>query len=282
MWFWLSAIAGIASASEKILNRIALKDRGNVLAYSFLYMSLISLLSLPFSLPFKISPDYYFVGLLLLQSIFWSLGTIFSFLSQTKTDVSLSMIISRARMLWMIPLGALFLNEKLSYYSIIGVAIIFAGLIVLFYKTQYHKHQGVHLMFFGSIFVALGSIVNAVLVRTFLSPTQTTFITMLSQSLVFLLVLIYRKNVLHRLKEVLARSWYIILTASVIETFAFFGLNYSFRLGSASLSTAVYLGMTIITVWIGIIFLKEKQNMWRKIISSAIVFLGIIIVKIFA
>ena len=283
MWFWLSLTAGIASASEKLLNRIALKDKSNVLAYSFLYISAISLISFKFSLPvtniqFKVD----LLILVIIQAVFWSLGTLFSFAAQTNTDVSLSMIISRSRMLWMVPLGIYILGEQPSTVSFSGMLIIFLGLLLLFYKTEFHKHKGVHFMTLGSIFVAFGSTINALLVRNYLTPPQTTFITMFSQSLIFLILLLIRKNSVEKLKSTLTTTWYIIITAASIETFAFFGLNKAFQLGNASIATAVYLAMTITTVWGGIIFLKERDNIPRKIISSALVTIGIIVIKLFS
>ncbi|KKQ50027.1 MAG: hypothetical protein US67_C0010G0001, partial [Candidatus Woesebacteria bacterium GW2011_GWD1_38_10] len=119
-------------------------------------------------------------------------------------------------------------------------------------------------MTLGSIFVAFGSTINALLVRNYLTPPQTTFITMFSQSLIFLILLLIRKNSVEKLKSTLTTTWYIIITAASIETFAFFGLNKAFQLGNASIATAVYLAMTITTVWGGIIFLKERDNIPRK------------------
>jgi len=183
MWFWWSASAGLASALDKILNRISLKGegRGSVVAYSFSYMLTISILSLFLSLPVRVLFDLRLFLLIAVQTIFWTLGTLFSFLSQSDTDVSLSTIISRARILWMIPLGYLFLGERVGFNSIIGMVIVFFGLATLFYKKQFHKFRGIQFMILGSFFVALGSILNAILVKNYLTPPQVTFVTMAGQ-----------------------------------------------------------------------------------------------------
>jgi drug/metabolite transporter (DMT)-like permease len=283
MWFWLAATSGLASAMEmdKVFQRLAMKGRGNALAHSFLYISLMAIFSSLFSFPMKISYEKEFFILLFLQAAFWSVGTILNFWSHSKTDVSLSMIISRARIIWMIPLGFLFLNEHLSAISIFGMLIIFSGLAVLFVKDKLHFHPGIHLMTLSSVFVALGSIVNVLLLHSYLSPTQVTFTTMFGQSIVFLIFLLFRGNISSRIPEVLGRAWHVIIIAAIIETFAFIVSSNAYKLGTASAVNAVYLGMTVTTVWVGIIFLGERTNIRRKLISSAIVTLGIIIVKIF-
>jgi drug/metabolite transporter (DMT)-like permease len=282
MWFWLAVTAGIASALEKVINRISLRDRGNIIAFSFIYFSLMAIFSFWFSLPLKINPTGGLFILLTTQALFWSLGSLFSFWSQTNTDVSLSMIISRARILWMIPLGVIFLNQYPNTYSIVGMLIIFFGLATLLVKENIHKYRGVQSMTLGSIFVAIGSIFNVILVQNYLTPAQVTFVTMLSQSVIFLIILIVRKNIKVRLTEIIKRAWYLILLASIIETYAFIGINLAFKTGLASAVTAIYLSMTVVTIWIGIIFLKERKYFWRKIVSSAIVTVGIIIVKMFS
>ena len=281
MWFWLSVTAGFASAIEKVVNRVTLKNKGNIVAFATIYFSIITLISFPLSLPIDIVIIPELIILLIVQAIFWSLGSLFSFWAQTNTDVSLSQIVSRARIIWMIPLGFIFLNQRPSIFSMIGMGIIFVGLATLFFRENIHKYRGIQSMVLGSIFVACGSVINAVLVINFLSPAQVTFVTMLGQACVFLVILIVRKNAFKRMKEIFSRAWYLIVLAAVIETYAFIGINLAFKTGLASAVTSIYLGMTIATVWIGIILLKEKQHLWRKAISSAIVTAGIIIVKLF-
>lgn len=84
-----------------------------------------------------------------------------------------------------------------------------------------------------------------------------------------------------RMKKVLARSKYILLLAAGIQTYAIIGINWAYKLGVTSSATAIYLGMSIITIWAGILFLKERDHLRRKVISSAIVTAGIIIIKVF-
>lgn len=75
------------------------------------------------------------------------------------------------------------------------------------------------------------------------------------------------------------RAWKIIVLAAAVETFAFIGVNHAYKIGITSFVTAVYLGMTITTVWIGIFFLNEKEHFWKKIIGSLLVTVGIIVLK---
>lgn len=284
MWFWLATTSGLASALDKVINRISLKDEGKgvVVAYSFVYMSLITLFALLFSFPFNFEITLNLILLLLLNTVVWSLGTLFSFLSQSDTDVSLSIIISRARILWMIPLGYLVLGDIVSKQAVYGMLVIFFGLAVLLFKDKLHKYRGVQLMTLGSLFVALGSTINALLVKNYISPQQVTFFMMLGQSISFLGLLVIKRKTIEKVAYIVTKARLLLPLAAIIETYAIIGLNYAFKFGFAASVTAIYLGMTVLTVWIGVFLLKEKDHLLKKLVSSAIVTAGIIVVKIFS
>lgn len=282
MWFWIALFAGLGSAVDKVIHRLALKEQRNLVAYSFLWLLFISLLSLGFSFPFILPSGTNFWGLVFLQVIFWSSATLAGFISQSKTDVSLTSIISRARMLWLIPLSFLFLGERLSGISIFGIFIIFGGFLVLFWRTKVHRDKGVDWMILGSLFSAFGTVVNVFLLRSYLGPAQVTFFQTFGQVILFLAILIYRKDCLSRLQEVWKRARVFIVSSATIETAAIIGNNQAIKLGPTSAVTAIYLSMTLATVWIGVIFLKERELVWKKVISSLIVTAGIIMVKVFS
>lgn len=281
MWFSLALISGLASAIDKVLNRHALKNRNNALAYSVIYLFLTATFTLPFVFPLKIDLTQRLFLLILAQSGIWAVASVLGFAAHKSTDVSLSSIISRARILWLIPLGFLFLDERLSLYSILGVMLIFFGLAMLFYKGNIHKHKGVHLVLISSVFAAFGSVTNAILVREYLNPAQVTFTTMFGQAVVLLIVLILRGKSLEKIKDVLSHSWLITLIATMLEAFAYITLSSAYKIGLASSVTAVYMAVSIVVVWFGILFLKERNSLKSKIISSILVTLGVILVRAF-
>ena len=281
MWFSLALSSGLASAADKVLNRHALKNRSNALAYSVIYLFLTAVFSIPFAFPLKFELTRGLIALVLVQSVLWAVSSVLGFSAHTNTDVSLSSIISRARIIWIMPLGFLFLGERLSLYSALGVLLIFLGLAMLFYKGNLHKHRGVHLVLLSSIFAAFGTITNTLLVRDYLSPAQVTFTTMFGQAVVLFIVLISRGRPLEKIKDVLSHSWPVTLVATVLEAFAYITLNHAYKVGVASSVTAVYMAVSIVIVWFGIVFLKERDSLFSKIISSLVVTVGVILVRAF-
>lgn len=281
MWFYLALISGLASAIDKVLNRRALKNRSNVLAYSVVYLSLTAIFSIPFALPIDFEVTNGLMLLILVQSVLWAISSVLSFSAHTSTDVSLSSIISRARIIWIMPLGFLFLGESLSLYSVLGVILIFLGLSMLFYKGKLHKHHGVHLVLLSSVFAALGTITNTMLVRDYLHPAQVTFTTMLGQALILFIILVGRRKPLEKIKDVLKHSWALTLAATMLEAFAYITVNQAYIVGVASSVSAVYMAVSVVIVWFGIVFLKERDSLFSKIVSSAVVTIGVILVRAF-
>lgn len=284
MWFWLAITSGFFSALSKVVTRMALKDQESTVIYSFLFIFLMSLLFLPFSLPFdtKILSDRNLLFIIALQGLFWSLTTVFSFASQARTDVSLSMIVSRSRILWMIPLGFLFLGESPSFFSVIGMITIFLGLALLFYKGSFHNHRGVQFMALASICGAVGTIFTTVLVRGPLTSAQVAFVSAISQAFIIFILMLWRKNNLKKIKAFLKRSGYLLILATILDALGFFQLNNALKVGVASSANAIHLSMTVLTIFAGVIFLKERQHLKKKIISSLMVTVGIIMVKVFS
>ena len=159
---------------------------------------------------------------------------------------------------------------------------MFFELSTLFFKSQIHFHKGVHLIFFSSIFAACGSIVNALLVKDFLTPAQVTFINMFGQATVLFFAVLIKTHSLSSLKAVFKRSWYITLLATILEAGAYIALNQAYKIGLAAAVTAIYMAMSITIVWIGIVFLKEKDHIVKKILSSLIVTAGILLVTLYS
>lgn len=75
----------------------------------------------------------------------------------------------------------------------------------------------------------------------------------------------------------------LLILATVLDALGFFQLNNALKLGTASsVINAIHLAMTILTIFVGIILLKERQHIKKKIISSIVVTAGIIMVKVFS
>jgi uncharacterized membrane protein len=91
---------------------------------------------------------------------------------------------------------------------------------------------------------------------------------------VFLFV---KKGGLQKLIKIVKDTWLLTLIVCVVESYALIGINTAYVTGNSSVVTAIYMAMAILTVWIGVIFLKERDHVLRKIISSAFVVGGIVL-----
>jgi len=130
--------------------------------------------------------------------------------------------------------------------------------------------------------VAIGTVINAYLLKLhYLNIYQVTFTTTFGQVLLFAGMLLVRKQAFSRIKTVIKRAGGLFTLSAVIESAAFLLNMYALKVGPASVVTAVYTSVTVVVIWIGVFFLKEREFILRKLLSSALVTAGIIILKVF-
>jgi drug/metabolite transporter (DMT)-like permease len=80
------------------------------------------------------------------------------------------------------------------------------------------------------------------------------------------------------IKEVFAIKW-LVLLSGILAAVGYYALIESFKYIETSIVSTINSMNTIFVVLIGIVFLKEKTDFWRKIIAVIIVFIGIFILN---
>lgn len=68
-----------------------------------------------------------------------------------------------------------------------------------------------------------------------------------------------------------------MLLFNIFNFFSMYGYLIALKYGSATIATGLYHGMTIFAVLAGIIFLREREDIWKKVIGSLITIAGVII-----
>ncbi|MBI3887800.1 hypothetical protein HY310_01910 [Candidatus Microgenomates bacterium] len=194
------------------------------------------------------------------------------------------------------------LGEILTVQTILAIFIIFLGLTLLFLQKDFDWHGGIVLSLLASIFAAAGAIANTILVRGSLGVMTVSFTMVASQlPLLFVLFLFYKSNAdgfgeiltlgvlketigygrrRNLLKDVLKAKWKLLVGATIMESIAVAGVNWSYRGGPSSMATTVFMSFSVITTVIfGYVFLNERKYFLRKIISGTIIIAGILVLK---
>ncbi|HJY98595.1 MAG TPA: DMT family transporter [Patescibacteria group bacterium] len=170
--------------------------------------------------------------------------------------------------------GSIFLySEALTFGKIVGTALILLALVLVATAGGIHKKVPLKSLGIGviiSVFLGLAWMLDKK-GALFFSPDLYNILVWLLP--LFFVYFPYIKN--SELKyEALRGSWKLILLAGINVTGYLLQLK-ALETGDATRIIPIVQTSTLITVLMGILFLKEREHVWRKIISSIIALAGV-------
>lgn len=273
-WIALAAFAGIGSNVLNFFSRYFLKDDEDSTSWGWFFETLrliVFAAFLTFDYSFKFSFQAAFLLLLLGLSEFVS---IYLTMKMHKfTHLSISSIISRTRMIWVPILAFLFLGEALKTSEYIGILILFIGLSIV---------VAPHKMFLdkGTIYANLAALsiaVTTIIIKTSTSFASTSVIMVAMSAPSAILFPLLMKNSKLRIKRTIQKKLFLKLTATFFNVVALILLIKALELSEASKVNAIYQGMMVTSVLAGIILLKERKDILKKLIGTAVVIVGMIL-----
>lgn len=290
MWFWLIVAVGLLATLRNLIARIVLKEETDSLAYSFVQQVLAALLVIPlfffnWQVPRTILPFF----LLVLVGIWDTLSTFLITQSYRFLAVSLRTIIYQSRIILIVLLGFIFLHETLNWQKLIGALFIFVGIalvsfqkekisrlkqLILKIRDNRHtsKEKGVLLTLSAAFLTAFELIVLRYLLNLFSSAVMVFGITGTS-ALTFAFITPGLKKRVWRLPR-------LTFLNGVLGSISFFLFFLASSMTEISRTLPITQAFTILTVILGIIFLKEKERVWQKILGSILAVIGVILVKV--
>jgi drug/metabolite transporter (DMT)-like permease len=282
MWFIVATVAGAFSALSRVITRKALYgQKYSVFLYSLLWQVFISLFIIPFALSANFKLDKTVLVLLFIQGASWVGGTLLGFAAQKRVGVTLTSIISRLRIIWVLFLSALFLGEVITFKNIAGIAVVLAGFVILFWKRNLKVKGSNYLVltFLGTVFCAVGTIINTLLLRHGLSVFLVGFTMTYTQAIAILLIWFFY-GLTPEVEIEKIRVSNLVVVSAFAEAIAVVGLNFALRIGPTVNVNAIYLSMSILVVWLGfVLWGEEKENLRKTIVSTVLVIIGVILLK---
>ena len=273
-WFILALGAGLASNLANFTTRYLIKDDKDSASFS---LSLEVFRVLAFGIlaffDFHINWSLKTIILLLLLGFIEPLA-IYTFMKMHEhTHLSISSIISRSRMIWVAIIAFLFLGESLKLLDYIGIAILFLGLSIAVAPHRIFVDKGIKI----SILTSLIAAVVVVLIKAVSSDVSLpVMIVWMSLPSVFIIPLFTQARK-QRIKGFLQSKVQLKVLFNIFNFLAFYGYTLAIKYGSVSIVTAIYQGMIVFAVVAGIIFLREREDIAKKIIGAILTALGVII-----
>ena len=267
-------LAAISDGTKDFFNRVVM-IKEDPYVYGFIQNVIATLLFIPLFLSVKFPTNNIVYLFILLSALAWVGIAIIGNYSYKYTEVSLRAPISQIRIIILLILSMLFLSEKLTLNKGIGTLLIFIGLFVLRFKGGKFdiKNKGIQLTMLTACLVALAAIFNKIALHYTVPEFQGFLIYLIPTVILFF----FLKGKKKKFRSLFKNQWKIVLFGSFLgAAFTYLSLK-AYALADVSTIFPIIKTSALITVLLGIIFLKEKQIL-RKIIATTIVLIGIIFI----
>ncbi|MBR9692125.1 EamA family transporter [Candidatus Woesearchaeota archaeon] len=233
----------------------------------------IPMLILEFALPRALFPWL----IVIIASALWALASFVYYEAHSLVPVSIKAPLDESKLVFILFLSVLILSESLFLEKVIGIFVMFTGLLILAYKKKGFlknvKDKGTLLILGSAFLLALVSIVDKYALR-FFTPGTYGFLVYFIPGLILVPFLINKKQ---EAKKLVRESWKLALIAVLFSVVAYYFRLKAFDLAEVSLVFPITRLSVLIAVFGGIIFLKEREYVWRKLIASVIVIIGAIL-----
>ncbi len=282
MLIFLSYIFYFIAATTSPLQRrwLATKQKDNLgqinFAFQVSFIVVILSLLLPFFQPFLLQGNLFSLFWLSLACGIFGAGYFISyFVAQRHVEAGVSTLVNNIYTPITILLATLFLNEKLTTIQIFGTIFLLVGMVIVSKKHRIGKlkfDKYFMLVVFSGVF--MGILLTAE--RALQKITGFTAGTMLSwwATCLFLgiLTLITKNKNTHTQKDIAVTgvlrffqslSWVILI----------------FMVGNLSLVSSITTFKVVIVFIAAAIFLKEREDLPRKILGSLVALVGLLLMK---
>jgi drug/metabolite transporter (DMT)-like permease len=283
MFIFLSYIFFFISASASSLQRRWISTNKNTdnkgqinFAFQVTFIIVVLSLFLPFFQPFHLAGNtFYLLGLSLITGIFGASFYISSYLAQKYVEAGVTSIVTNIYTPITIILATFFLNEKLTVLQIFGTALLLVGMVIVSKKHRigmFKFDRYFMLMLLSGVALSVSLTAERALLKT-TGFTAGTMLSWWSQCIFLGIATLITKN----------KNEYSKKDIMVTGSLRFFQLLswviLIFLVGNLSLVSAITTFKIVIVFIAAVVFLKEREDMPRKIIGSLIALLGLFLMK---
>lgn len=279
-WQVLIIISVISGAISLIFQRfLMLKKQTDPIAVSIATQILIALL-ISVLLPFRQihQPNFTHVWInLALMVVLYALGTVFRYISLKKIEVSYYTVLYQTRVLWVIALSLVFLHEKFAIYQLIGVFLLISSILLLHFQRKEIKFDlGSNMALFSAATIGIAFFNDAFIIQTGIDVPLYLVLAFILPALG--LWVVYPRAT-HAIADLFNKgNIKYTLIISIFWALASLTMYYAYSIGhNASKIYSLNQISIIVTIILAIIFLKETDNIVRKMISAALSIVGVLL-----
>lgn len=278
-WQILTAISVITLSLSVLLQRLLLHhDKSNPYAYVVVFQGLVAVLIGIYAVinGFQ-APDfskYWFP--MLATVLLYSTGHIVYAKTLQKVEASIFSILFATNAIWAMVIGLFVFDESITLKNLAGVLLIFLSVGVLTeHKKKLKVDLGIALGLLTGFLFGLATIAW-VYVGKYADAASWTSLSFAGPSLVVLLTNI---SAAKDIRSFLSGKKLIrMVLLGIFFSISAVTLLIAFQKGSVSLIAPLQQTTIILTMLLGVFFLKEKSHILRKILSAFLCFVGVLLI----
>ncbi len=242
-----------------------------------LIASIVCLFFIPL-FDFKLPSNIYTYIFLFLATIFYTLNNRLSTVSRSRLDASTYMIIKQIPAVVMIITGILLFKENIIFNKILGAfIIIFSNILVFYNKRKIKIDKYVLIGILSNIFLSIGMIIDVSYSDEFNLPLYVLITMFIPAVITLLFERVKIKNIIYEYKCVDKMSLYL---TSFCSSIMMISKLIAYNLGDLTLVAPLSSLSVILSVITGYLFFNEKENIFKKVIASILIIIGVILINL--
>lgn len=282
-WFVLTLIGLFCVALADVSQKITLKSKSPLssITNNFLVWNFIGLISLAYFLILKLPVPEISVDLLIKLiplAILYFLGGSFYYQSFKSNSVSISAVLATISSVITTVLGILIFSESTNTLKFVGSLIVFTAIIIVNYQKKLHFDKYNLYALLGGLFYGLAYTAD----KYFVISTSPDYYQILLCFSVGMASFAFRpKQIISELNLFQKKLIPSIISATffffLYQKFLFWAISIGGEVGRIDVlnNTTVF-----VIIFIEVLFLKERNNLPKKLISATVAFVGTIILAL--
>lgn len=278
MWHYYAILTVLSgSVSSIVLRKLMKKEESDPVLFTITFQFILTLVVLAYALimGFEFPPPSFLWPRLLLSAVLYAVGSLCNFYASRHLPAGENSILAASGILITIGLGVTVLGNTFSLFNSIGVLLILASIIILYGGGRMRFNRGVLYALGVAVFYSLAVINDVIIIRSY---NPISFLPVMSFLPGVVLAFIFPKKAMKIGKLMNRKSLSHIVVYSV-----FYGISaityYQALYTGASISqlSPISRASIIITVILGALFLGERDNLVRKVMSAVLVSEGVLL-----
>ncbi len=278
LWFIYALIAAITSGIKGVLTRFVVKDH-DILSYGFLFNILAATFFIPLMImEFSLPESLYAWEVAGLGIALWTVVSLIGFKATQLVEISLKDSLGQIRLIFLLIMSSIFLSEPMTSTKIIGTLLILFGTIVLTYKGKIFgkiTDTGIQLTLVASFLMAVTAIVDKVALSYWNVPTYS-FVAFFFPGLIMGAFTLKRVD---KLSRMIKKKLLPTIMASLLIVVSAYFMFRSYQLTDVSNVFPILRLSTLVGVLGGIVFLRERKDVPKKIFGVLVMIVGAILIQ---